>query len=211
MVTKSIVEQAARGDADAFRELVASSHGLVRAVCLAHANSGADAEDLTQEVFLRVHQDLPSLRDPVRFKAWLRQVATNVCRQMLRRTALAPVTLEEVPEAADPRAEEARRRGELAQIMYQVLLEVSANSREALSLHYLGGCSEAEIAEILAVEPSTVKSRLYEGRKQARRRLIPLVEKFLRLESGSEEIADRVIRQCGSPGCSCPDTLMEGR
>jgi hypothetical protein len=90
-------------------------------------------------------------------------------------------------------------------------MEVSSNSREVLSLHYLGGCSEAEIAEILAVEPSTVKSRLYEGRKQAKRRLLPLVEQFLRLESGSAEIADRIIRQCGSPGCTCPDTLTEGR
>ena len=210
-MTSAIVERAAPGDTEGFRELVIRCHGLIRAICLAHARGGADAEDLTQEVFLRVHHDLPTLRDPSRFKPWLRRVATNVCLQWLRRNAGAPLAVDEVPEVADPRVEESLRRREMQQIVCDTLGEVSANNREVLALHYLAGCSETEIAEALALAPSTVKSRLYEGRKQAKRRLLPLVEEFLRLESGSAAIADQIIRRCGSPGCSCPDTLTEGR
>ena len=206
-----VVERAVRGDETAFRELVVSSHRLVRAICLAYAANSADAEDLVQEVFVRAQHDLPQLRDGDRFLPWLRQVATNTCRMWLRRSPPDPVALEQIPEPADPRAQEALSRSGVNRIVHDVLTRVSHNSREVLALHYLAGCSEAEIAEVLGLARATVKSRLYEGRKQAKRYLLPVVEQFLLLENGSEESVARILEGCGSPGCHCPDTLMERR
>ena len=89
----------------------------------------------------------------------------------------------------------------------------AAKSLRPKKVFRLTPSGEKTLAEWLnrRIEHEDVKSRLHEGRKQAKRRLLPLVEQLLRLESGSAEIAERIIRQCGSPGCTCPDTLTEGR
>jgi RNA polymerase sigma-70 factor (ECF subfamily) len=205
-----LVERAA-ADPIAFRKLVIRCNGLVRAICLAHSGNDTDAEDLVQEVFVRIYTDLPDLRDADRFLPWMRRVATNVCRMWLRQKRKPTTSLEMVPEPEDVAARERQSRNEVSQVVRDVLARVSTKSREVLALRYLAGCSEAEIAEVLALAPSTVKSRLFEGRKQAKTILLPAVEEFLRLETRSDEIANRVMQRCGSPGCICPDTLTEGR
>lgn len=206
-----LVRQAMAEDSDAFRELVIRSQGLVRAICVARSGDHADADDLVQEVFLRVYRDLPSLRNADRYLPWLRQVATNVCRMWLRRESKAPTPLDMAPEPEDPSAQDRLRRCEVSQLVREVLGQISQRSREVLALRYLADCSEAEISDILSLPPSTVKSRLHEGRKQAKRFLHPMVKEFLQSETRSEEIVTRVMQRCGSPGCICPDTLTEGR
>jgi RNA polymerase sigma-70 factor (ECF subfamily) len=205
------IERAASGDAPAFRELVTGHRAFVQALCVSHVADAAEAEDLTQEVFVQVHRDLSNLRDPEKFLPWLRQVTRNVCLMWLRRRHAARVPLETAAEQRDPRAENRLGRTELQAVLTRVLGQVSPKSREVLALRYLAGCSEAEIATALGVRPATVKSRLYEGRKQAKRTLQPAVKELLQLEDRSEEAVTRIMERCGSPSCVCPETLMEGR
>ncbi len=82
----ALIERAARGDVEAFGRLVHEHRTLVFGICLSWAHQPAEAEDLTQEVFVRVYHDLPGLREPEKFLGWLRQVTQNVCRMWLRRT-----------------------------------------------------------------------------------------------------------------------------
>jgi len=208
---EALVERAAQGDGSAFGQLVSRCWGLVYAICLDEVGRPIDAEDLTQEVFVRVHRDLGGLREPERFLAWLRQVARNVCRMWLRRRRVAFAPLEAVAEQNDLSAAARLRRLELGEIVSRMLAQVSPKSREVLALHYLARCSEAEIAETLGLFPATVKSRLHEARGQAKRKLLPVVRELLSLQTPLEEIVEQIMARCGSPGCICPDMLLEGR
>jgi len=208
---KALVEQAAKGDATAFGQLVTRYRALVYALCVSQARLPADAEDLMQEVFIRVHRDLKNLHDPNRFLPWLRQVSRNVCRMWLRRQRGALVPLEAVGERDDTAAVARLRRVELSEIIGRALGQVSAKSREVLALRYLADCSESEIAAALNLLPATVKSRLHEGREQAKRRLLPVVKELLAAQTASGEMVQQILARCGSPGCICPEVLTERR
>lgn len=206
-----LLNRAAEGDVEAFREVAARYRRFVYAQCLWGSRNPSDAEDLAQEVFLSVHRDLPTLREPGRFLPWLRQVTRNTCRRWYRRREPAAAPLDEALGVEDPAAGDEARRAEVRQIIAETLAAVSERSREVLALHYLGGCSEAEIAAALGLRRATVKSRLREGRVQARRALDPLVRELLRLDTRSDEAVEEIMQRCGSPGCGCPATLTEGR
>ena len=81
----TLVERATQGDAAALGHLVTEHWRFVYMLCLSHVGQAADAEDLTQEVFMQVAHDLADLRAPDKFLPWLRQVARNVCRMWRRR------------------------------------------------------------------------------------------------------------------------------
>ncbi|MHB0936054.1 MAG: RNA polymerase sigma factor [Armatimonadota bacterium] len=205
------IRHAATGDSEAFSQLVVRYRGLIYSICLNELRHTEAAEDLTQEVFIRMYRDLRKLRDPEKLLPWLRRVARNACRMWLRRQRLAEQPLETLGEAQDPAIAARRRQDELRDLLAAVLDAVSPKNREVLVLHYLAHCSEEEIALLLALKPATVKSRLYEGRQQAKRQLLPVVEELLSQQVSSAEIARQVLSRCGSPGCACPGILLERR
>jgi RNA polymerase sigma factor (sigma-70 family) len=89
MEPMTLVERATKGDGVAFAQLVTQHHAFVYTICLSQVGHAAEAEDLTQEVFVRVFHDLADLREPEKFLRWLRQVAraesvTSVCTAMAR-------------------------------------------------------------------------------------------------------------------------------
>jgi RNA polymerase sigma-70 factor (ECF subfamily) len=214
----TLVERAQQGDATAFAHLVTHHWGFVYTICLSQVGHAAEAEDLTQEVFIRVSQDLAHLRAPDKFLSWLRQVTRNRCRMWRRRQRAAPDPLDAVTEVADPTATARFRRAELAEIVRGMLVQVLPKSREVLALHYLAGYSEVEIAEALGLPVGTIKSRLREGREQAKRKLLPVVRELLALQTKpgcgcplSHKMAELAMTGYGKAGCECSKTLTEGR
>jgi RNA polymerase sigma-70 factor, ECF subfamily len=168
----------------------------------------------TQEVFIQVAHDLADLREPDKFLLWLRQVARNVCRMWRRRQRATPEPLDTIAEVDDPTAAARFRRTELAAIVRGMLAQVSPKSREVLALHYLAGYSEAEIAVALGLSPATIKSRLREGREQAKQHLLPVVRELLALQTNpgcgcplSQQTAQRVMAGYGTRECRCHKTL----
>jgi RNA polymerase sigma factor (sigma-70 family) len=85
MESMTLLERATKGDEVAFAQLVTQHRVFVYTICLSQVGHAAEAEDLTQEVFVRVFHDLAGLREPEKFLRWLRQVARNVCRMWWRR------------------------------------------------------------------------------------------------------------------------------
>lgn len=108
-------------------------------MCLCDVGHTADAEDLTQEVFMQVAHDVVDLREPAKFLPWLRHVARNVCRIWRRRQHVTPESLDTIAELDDPTAAARFRRTELAESLRGMLAQVSPKSREVLALHYLAG------------------------------------------------------------------------
>lgn len=210
----TLVERATQGDAAALGHLVTEHWRFVYTICLSYVGQTADAEDLTQEVFMQVAHDLAGLREPDKFLPWLRQVARNVCRMWRRRQHAIPEPLDTIAELDDPTAAARFRRTELAEIVRGMLAQVSPKSREVLALHYLAGYSEAEIAVALGLSSATIKSRLREGREQAKRNLLPVVRELLALQTNpgcgcplSQQTAERIMAGYGKRGCRCHETL----
>ena len=210
----TLVERATQGDAAALGHLVTEHWRFVYTMCLSHVGHAADAEDLTQEVFIQVSHDVAGLREPDKFLPWLRQVARNVCRMWRRRQHATDEPLDMIAEVDDPTAAARFRRTELAEIVRGMLARVSPRSREVLALHYLAGYSEMEIAVALGLSSATIKSRLREGREQAKQKLLPVVRELLALQTNPgcgcplpQQTAARVMAGYGTRGCRCHKTL----
>jgi RNA polymerase sigma factor (sigma-70 family) len=206
-----LVERATQGDATAFGSLVTQHWRFVYTICLSQVGRAAEAEDLTQEVFVQVSHDLADLRTPDKFLPWLHQVTRNVCRMWRRRQRATSAPLDAIAEVDDPAAAARLRRSELSAIVGAMLGQMSPMSREVLALHYLAGYSEAELAVALGVAPATVKSRLREAREQAKRKLLPVVRELLSLQPRSAKIVEPIMPRYGKAGCACAQILTDGR
>jgi RNA polymerase sigma factor (sigma-70 family) len=152
----------------------------------AAARPQPQAEDVAQEAAVQAFVRLARLADPVRFGAWLHAIAANLARMALRRRRL--FLLEGLPPGAAvelrwgepaPTPEDAWASRELHQAILAALRELPPATREAVIGFYLQGYSYAELAELLGTPLSTVRGRLYHGRRRLRQTLRPLADELL--------------------------------
>src|SRR4249919_1148658 len=99
-----LVERCRRGDEGAFQELVNQYKDLVFAIIARTARDASSAEDLAQEVFLRIHRGLPYFRGEARLSTWIYRIVANVCVQERGQSAWAPgvVSLDDERAAVRP-------------------------------------------------------------------------------------------------------------
>jgi RNA polymerase sigma-70 factor, ECF subfamily len=159
------VERARRGDAVAFEGLLAPRiDGLFR-TAWAIVGREADARDVTQEACLAAWRQLPSLRQPDRFDAWLGRILVNACRMHLRsRSRVREVAMPE--GTADPIAP-AAGPDQVAEIelISAAFDQLNPDARALLVLHHLQHQPVATIAAALGIPTGTVKWRLHAARQ----------------------------------------------
>jgi RNA polymerase sigma factor (sigma-70 family) len=174
------------GDREAFGPLLERWQPSVLRLCRRLLGSGPQAEDVTQEAAVAAFLGLPRLADPARFGAWLHAIAANRARMALRRRRL--LLLEGLPpDAAEglrggesgPTPEDAWASRETHQAILAALQELPPTTREAVIGFYLQGYSYQQLAELLGTPLSTVRGRLYHGRRRLRRTLRPLADELL--------------------------------
>jgi len=160
------VLRAQTGDREALNDLLAGiQHGLYRFI-LSVVSDRALAEDVLQEVFLRIYRKLTWLDDPAAFRAWAYRIASREAFRLLKRERRwsarqsDEALLESLPAAAEdpPPLDFAR-----------LVDNASPASRAVLTLHYLEGMSLDEVAAVLGIALGTVKSRLAYGLSALRR------------------------------------------
>ena len=149
----------------------------------------SDAEDLTQETFLRAHHSSATLDDPAAAGAWLYRIATHACYDFFRRLARTPASAEGASEAAavqasDPPADTLFERVEMNECGEEFLDRLPEAYRSVLLMHDLAGLSAVEIARILHSTPGAVKIRLHRARSRFRTELESGCE-FYRNERGA--------------------------
>jgi RNA polymerase sigma-70 factor (ECF subfamily) len=162
-----ILKRAQRGDERAFSIIVRAYETPVFNYVLRLVGDRALAEDLTQEVFLRVFQGLPSFSLRCRFTTWLFQVTKNRVLDELRAIERRPrtlVALDEMPqlEILDPPAE----RIEAIDAVWRAVDGLSVDLKLALLLRDVVGLSYGEIADSLEVTLATVKWRIFKAREE---------------------------------------------
>ena len=174
------------GDSGAWAEMVRTHHKRVYGLCYRFTGNAADAEDLTQDVFLKIYSNLGSF-DAARgsLAVWIATMTRNLLVDHFRRTRNQRATgsldegWEHVEElkpvdrltAPGPTPHEAAARKELARIVQEALARVSVDLREAVILRDLQDLDYKEIAQVLGIPEGTVKSRISRGRAELARLL----------------------------------------
>ncbi len=181
-----LVRRCADGDAQAWAELVAGQQRRVYALCYRFTNSAHDAEDLTQDVFIKVYGNLRSF-DAAKgsFQTWITTLTRNLLVDHFRRSRQQRATDsidagwdqggETMPAAPiiDPRTSPYQHavQNQLERMVQSALARVSPELREAVILRDLQDMDYKEIAEVLAIPQGTVKSRISRGRAELARLL----------------------------------------
>ncbi len=182
-----LVRQCMAGDSQAWQQLVVSQHRRIYAICYRFTGSGSDAEDLTQEVFLKLYKNLASFdMQKGSFQTWITTLARNLLVDHFRRTRLdrASDSLDATFDGeedgptmgdrlADPRpSQETHVAGlELKVRVQSALKQLSPELREAVILRDLEDMDYKEISQVLRIPEGTVKSRISRGRGELARLL----------------------------------------
>jgi RNA polymerase sigma-70 factor (ECF subfamily) len=164
------------GDAAAFDVLVRRWERKIQGAVYRMLRSEEEAQDVCQEAFLKAFRGLGTFRGQARFSSWLYQIALNLCRDRMRRKkGKTWVSLDEIGETAQaargPSVLELVETGDLSRRVVAAMSALPEEQREVIVLKEYEGRTFPEIAEILDVPVSTVKTRLYRGLTQLRRRL----------------------------------------
>jgi RNA polymerase sigma-70 factor, ECF subfamily len=163
------------GDPRAFEEVYARFSRLVFQIALRMSADPALAEDLSQEIFLRIFRHLEKFKGRSSLKTWVYRVSINCCRSRLGRRSrrgrawvdVEEETLERMPATAEgPEARVARR--EAAATLARALAQLPLQFREAVVLRDISDLSYEEIAAVLDVRIGTVRSRIARGRDRLR-------------------------------------------
>ncbi len=185
-----VVRRCMNGDSGAWAEMVRTHHKRVYGLCYRFTGNATDAEDLTQDVFLKIYSNLGSF-DGGRgsLAVWITTMTRNLLVDNFRRTRnqRATSSLDEGWDEAEelkpviPHLERLTARGasqhelvaqkELAKMVQEALARVSVELREAVILRDLQDMDYKEIAQVLGIPEGTVKSRISRGRAELARLL----------------------------------------
>jgi len=183
----ALVRRCLAGDAEAWEELVRLSHRRIYNLCYRFTGAGDDAEDLTQEVFIKVFRTLASYdASKGAFGTWLTTMTRNLLVDHFRRSKLerasdsldAPMSSDpdaqplsdQLPDAG-PAPDQKVLGGERQALVHAALQKLSPELRETVILRDLQDMDYKEIAQVLRVPEGTVKSRINRGRTELARLL----------------------------------------
>ena len=166
-----LVEQASKGNRLAFERLIDRFQGDIYRMIYYRVRARMDAEDLTQDVFIRAYRNIFRLREPDRIRSWLFTIAVNRVNDYLRNKRVRSI-FKSSAEGADFYTETSHPQ-EQPEALEQILKEdfwrqiehiaktLSKMEREVFMLRFLDGLSIYEIAQVLKKSESTVKTHLY--------------------------------------------------
>ncbi len=172
---RALVDRAQRGDGRAFDLLVRKYRSRMEAIVLRLLPQRADAEDVVQETWIKVHRALPEFRGESAFFSWVYRIAINVARtqgqQRQRRGLNHSVAWEDAEEKGDaalvdvasPEAEVLK--DEMMQVLQQAIASLPEEFRLAYTLREMEGLNYEDIALTLECPVGTVRSRIYRARE----------------------------------------------
>jgi RNA polymerase sigma-70 factor (ECF subfamily) len=166
-VDRDLVEAAQRGDQSAFVDLVRLHGDRLFSIAQRILRDVDRAEDALQDALVIAWRDLPGLRDPDRFDAWIHRLLTNVCIAQARRERRRTTNLRLLPEDAPAAPDDLLSVADRDQLD-RGFRRLSPNERAILVLHHFVGHTPSEIAEMLGLPPGTVRSRLHHAHRAMR-------------------------------------------
>ena len=190
-----IVKAAQDGDKDAFGSIVRRFQDVAYGRAYAWLKDHAKAEDAAQDAFVDAYLHLGQLREPAAFPGWFgRVVVKHADRQ--RRSIKPIVQLDDVTGLASPGPDalETLQHQEVIEVVQQKIASLSQDHREAVTLFHLEGHTQGEIAAFLDIPVSTVKKRLFDARKQLKRRMVKMAPEAKEKRPSEDEAFERRVQ-----------------
>ena len=191
------------GDETAFAELVKKYQKQVHVLAWRKIGDFHIAEDITQDVFLKVYQRLHTLKDPNQFSGWIYVITTRLCATWLRKNRIQTQPLEDIEETMGQRdaysqhvVEEHAKTTVEAQreVVKKLLAKLKESERTVMMLHYLGEMTVTEISKFLGVSAGTIKSRLQRARHRLQKEETMIREALDHFQI-SPNLTDNIMRE----------------
>ena len=175
---RPLVESLRRGEPEAFERLVLAYQHRVFSIALRMLADRGEAEEVAQEVFLRVHRSIREFRGEAKLSTWLYAITSRLCLNRLK----SPSRARRVGEAALMRMADAHRNpgatleaSEMEAAVHRAIEELDGDQRIVVVLRDLQGLAYEEIAAALDLPLGTVRSRLHRARMELKARLEPFL------------------------------------
>jgi RNA polymerase sigma-70 factor (ECF subfamily) len=172
-----LIARAAEGDRNAFVTLVERHRAMVYRVAFQYAGNHHDADDIAQDVFIKVHRSLPGFRRDAQFTSWLYRVAMNTCIDHgRRRTAVFSLDAAEDQKAfevaaSEPGPEQRVYAGEVRHAVEVAVDDLPPQQRLVFTMRHFEGMKLIDIADALGIAEGTVKRQLHSAVHRLRRAL----------------------------------------
>jgi RNA polymerase sigma-70 factor (ECF subfamily) len=175
-LSPEIIKRATAGDTKAFRVIVEYHQGFVYAVAFRFVGNENDAEDLAQEVFVRLWKNLSSYKEEIKLTTWLYKIITNLCLDFLksrygkrRKNAIDIMYGHNAQDLTNPEKE--FQQEELMRAIHLAAEELKPKQRAVFVLRDLEGLSPEEVSETLSMSAGNIKSNLFYARKKMNEKL----------------------------------------
>ncbi|GGY45249.1 RNA polymerase sigma factor [Bacterioplanes sanyensis] len=183
---KQLVARVQRGDKRAFDLLVMKYQHKILALVGRFVSDHAEAQDVTQEAFIKAYRALPGFRGDSQFYTWLYRIAVNTAKNFLvsrgRKTPTQDIELEDASFFADEdRMKEVDtpdallQREQLRDVVFTAIAELPEELKVAVTLREMDGLSYEEIAEVMDCPIGTVRSRIFRAREAIDKKMQPLL------------------------------------
>ena len=173
-----IIYQCLNGKPTAFGFLVDKYKACIFAFAYSELGNFHDAEDITQDVFIKAYQKLNTLKRYDRFLAWLYAITSNLCKNLIRSRQNRPdkeFIEDQSPDSLIEPSIDSYRESIITESLNDAINSLPKIYGQALTLHYLGGMNVTEIARFLGTTTDAIKHRLSRGRTQLKEEVIAMM------------------------------------
>ena len=212
MSDTDVVQSALKGDSTAFGKIVEAYQQSIYALVLSKIRDASQAQDLTQETFIRAYLNLESLTDPEKLGSWLAGIAVNVSYKWLERNRQLE-SLDEILEVEEPELspafgatitdtsmEEVLQHEEMRQFLWRGIYTLDDSLREVIVLFYVRRMKCAEIAQFMGISEGTVRNRLHKGRKQLKKEMLFMREHHVEAPELPEDFRAKIVEEAMARG-----------
>lgn len=166
-LAENVVERCKKGDVRAFRELYDAYSAAMYNICLRMTNNVSDAEDTLQEAFIQVHKNIHKLERDNSVTAWIKRIVVNHCLNTLRKKKVYFEDVDEVEVMTEDGIDEAQFTWTVAAVK-SAIHGLPHGYRTVLNLYLFEEYSHREIAEMLSITESTVKTQYMRAKEKVR-------------------------------------------
>ena len=174
-----LIQQTIAGNTSAFDRLVKTHRTTVYALVLSYTKNPADAEDLTQRIFIRAYEQLATLREWDRFLPWLQRITHNTCKDWIRRQGDTTISFEEMDDTdfteTAPSAEEIALKREVEAVVREAISALQETDRKLVEGRYIEGESYDQLQAESGLSYAAIANRLKRAKQQMRRRIEKLL------------------------------------
>ena len=165
MTDLQLIETCLAGNQDAFAELIARYKNLVYSIILKMTNDNEEANDLAQDVFLKMYKNLASYSPEFKFSTWVMRITSNHVIDFHRKRKQITVPLDAAAPDPEDGPEEALIRKEESERLERIIKDLPGMYKIPIIMYHQKGMSYQEIADKINEPLSKVKNRIFRGRK----------------------------------------------